>query len=128
MIAIKGMKMPERCGDCKFCINQKTNDYGSFGECLLQENKKVDRLRVNCLAWSRDDKCPLKQVSDKYKIEQEIREELERLYTYRIPNTKTDLVSLKAVKRILNLVFRGCRDLEPNIADTNPFNDSRFGG
>ena len=123
MIAIKGMDMPKRCTKCKFCINQKTNDYGSFGECSLQKRKKV-----NCLVWSRDEKCPLKQVSDKYKIEQEIREELERLYTYRIPNTKTDLVSLKAVKRILNLVFRGCRDLEPNIADTNPFNDSRFGG
>lgn len=54
MIVIKGMEMPKRCAKCKFCINQKTNDYGSFGECLLQENKKV-----NCLVWSRDDNCPL---------------------------------------------------------------------
>lgn len=54
MIAIKGMKMPEKCGKCKFCVNQKINDYGYFGECLLQENKKV-----NCLVWSRDDNCTL---------------------------------------------------------------------
>lgn len=57
MIAIKGMETPKRCAKCKFCINQKTNDYGSFGECLLQENKKV-----NCLVWSRDDNCPLVEV------------------------------------------------------------------
>lgn len=57
MIVIKGMKMPKRCAKCKFCINQKTNDYGSFGECLLQENKKV-----NCLVWSRDDNCPLVEI------------------------------------------------------------------
>lgn len=57
--------------------------------------------------------------------EREIREALEELTTYRIPNTKTDLVSLKAVKRVLNLVFRGSRDLEPkNICDNNLFNDN----
>lgn len=57
--------------------------------------------------------------------EREIREELEKLTLYRIPNTKTDLVSLKAVKRILNFVFRGSRDLEPkNICDNNLFNDN----
>lgn len=57
--------------------------------------------------------------------EREIRETLEELTTYRIPNTKTDLVSLKAVKRVLNLVFRGSRDLEPkNICDNNLFNDN----
>lgn len=47
--------------------------------------------------------------------EREIREALEELTTYRMPNTKTDLVSLKAVKRVLNLVFRGSRDLEPKV-------------
>ena len=45
MIAIKEMNMPERCEECKFCLRQKTNDYGSFGKCLLQKDK-----RVNCLA------------------------------------------------------------------------------
>ncbi len=59
MIAITGMEIPERCAECKFCINQKTNDYGSFGECLLQNNK-----RVNCLVWSRDDDCPLISIRD----------------------------------------------------------------
>lgn len=48
------------------------------------------------------------------KIEQEIREELNRLLTYRVPNSETDLVSRKAVERVLNLVFRGHRDKEPN--------------
>lgn len=57
MVAIKEMEIPKRCEECKFCSRQKTNDYGSFGECLLQKNK-----RVNCLAWSRDDECPLVEV------------------------------------------------------------------
>ena len=52
MVAIKGMKIPNRCEECKFCLRQGTNDYGSFGECLLQKNN-----RVNCLAWSRDVTC-----------------------------------------------------------------------
>ncbi len=59
MIAIKGMDIPIRCENCKFCINQRTNDYGSWGECLLQKNK-----RVNCLVWRRDDDCPLISIRD----------------------------------------------------------------
>ena len=57
MIAIKEMNMPERCEECKFCLRQETNDYGSFGKCLLQKDK-----RINCLVWSRDDNCPLVEV------------------------------------------------------------------
>lgn len=56
MVVIKGMKMPKRCEECKFCLQQKTNDYGSFGECLLQKDK-----RVNCLVI--DDDCPLVEVA-----------------------------------------------------------------
>jgi hypothetical protein len=59
MVAIKDMEMPERCPSCKFCLRQETNDYGFYGECLLQEGKKVD-----CLAWSRDDNCPLIIIKD----------------------------------------------------------------
>lgn len=59
MIAIMGMEMPERCAECKFCIEQNTNDYGSFGECLLQNNKMV-----NCLVWSRDNDCLLTNIRD----------------------------------------------------------------
>lgn len=55
----------------------------------------------------------LPPVTPKPKSEQEIREELNRLSTYRASNSKTDLVSLKAVERVLNLVFRGSRDKEP---------------
>lgn len=47
--------------------------------------------------------------------EKEIREELNKLTTYRVPNSSTDLVSLKAVERILNLVFRGYRDKESEV-------------
>lgn len=47
------------------------------------------------------------------KREQEIREELNHLSTYRVTNSTTDLVSLKAVERVLNLVFRGYRDKDP---------------
>lgn len=57
MIAIKNMKVPERCAKCKFCINERTNDYGSFGECSLLKRKKV-----NCLVWRRDDSCPLVEI------------------------------------------------------------------
>ena len=57
MIAIKEMDIPKRCEECKFCLRQRTNDYGSFGECLLQKNKRVNRL-----VWSRDDNCPLVEV------------------------------------------------------------------
>ncbi len=57
MVAIKNMKVPDRCAKCKFCINERTNDYGSFGECLLQKHKKV-----NCLVWSRDNNCPLAEI------------------------------------------------------------------
>ena len=57
MVAMKETSMPNRCEECKFCLRQGANDYGSFGECLLQKNK-----RVNCLAWNRDDNCPLVEV------------------------------------------------------------------
>ena len=57
MIAIKEIKIPKRCEECKFCMKQEANDYGSFGKCLLQKNK-----RVNCLAWSKDGDCPLVEV------------------------------------------------------------------
>ena len=57
MIAIKEMDIPNRCAKCKFCLRQGTNNYGSFGKCLLQKNK-----RVNCLAWNRDDDCPLIEI------------------------------------------------------------------
>lgn len=70
MIAIKGMEMPKRCAECKFCIEQKTNDYGSFGECLLQNNKKV-----NCLVWSRDNNCLIINISDDTEL-QILREDL----------------------------------------------------
>lgn len=58
MIQIKDMEMPKRCAECKICINQKTNDYGTFKRCLLQ-NKDV-----NCLLWSRDTNCPLSESEE----------------------------------------------------------------
>ena len=57
MVAMKEIDIPKRCEKCKFCLWQRTNDYGSFGECLLQKDK-----RVNCLAWSKDNNCPLVEV------------------------------------------------------------------
>ena len=58
MVAMKEIDIPQRCEECKFCIKQGTSDYGSFGECLLQKDKKV-----NCLVWSRDNDCPLVEVA-----------------------------------------------------------------
>ena len=57
MIAIKEINILKKCKECKFCLRQETNGYGSFGECLLQKNK-----RVNCLVWNRDDNCPLVEI------------------------------------------------------------------
>lgn len=59
MIGIKDMTMPKRCAECTFCLKQKTNDYSSFGECLLQEDKKVD-----CLTWGIDENCPLVAIKN----------------------------------------------------------------
>ena len=53
MIQIKDMEMPKGCAECKICVDQKTNDHGSYGKCLLQDRS------VNCLVWSRDMNCPL---------------------------------------------------------------------
>lgn len=57
MIAIKNMEMPKRCAECKFCINQKTNDYGSYGQCVAQ-----DCETVNTLNWSLPPSCPLVEI------------------------------------------------------------------
>ncbi len=59
MIQIKDMKMPKKCAECKICVNQKTNDYGTHGKCLLQDKS------VDCLAWSRDTNCPLLESENK---------------------------------------------------------------
>lgn len=56
MIVVRETNMPNNCEECKFCINQETNDYGSFGECLLQKS------RVNCLNSSRDTDCSLVEI------------------------------------------------------------------
>ncbi len=56
-MVVVNMEMPTKCSQCGFCINQKTNDYGSFGECSLQDRKTVD-----CLVWSRDSGCPLVEI------------------------------------------------------------------
>lgn len=57
MIVIRNREMPKRCAECEFCIHQRTNDYGSYGDCILQNHDKVD-----CLVWRRDNGCPLMNV------------------------------------------------------------------
>lgn len=57
MIAIKGMEMPSCCAECKFCINQKTNDYGSYGQCVAHNCETV-----NTLNWSLPPSCPLVEI------------------------------------------------------------------
>lgn len=47
-------------------------------------------------------------------VENDIREELDKLTTYHITsNSCTAMVTLASVKRVLNLVFRGHRDRYP---------------
>jgi hypothetical protein len=57
MVAIKDMEMPIRCAECKFCIRQKSNDYGSFGQCMVQNCETV-----NTLNWSLPPSCPLVEI------------------------------------------------------------------
>lgn len=57
MIAIEGMGMPKRCAECKLCIRHKTNDYGSYGQCMAQNCETV-----NTLNWSLPPSCPLVEI------------------------------------------------------------------
>jgi hypothetical protein len=60
MVAIKDMKMPIRCAECKFCIRQKSNDYGSYGQCMVQNCETV-----NTLNWSLPPSCPLVEIEER---------------------------------------------------------------
>lgn len=63
------MKMPSRCYDCPFLKNERTNDYGSFGECGILDDYET----INLLAHSKHPNCPLiKQESILDKIRAEI--------------------------------------------------------
>lgn len=57
MIAIKEMKMPNSCAECKFCIKQKINDYGSCGRCMVKNGEAVNIL--NC---GLSTNCPLIEI------------------------------------------------------------------
>lgn len=57
MIAIKEMKMPNSCAECKFCIKQKINDYGSYGRCMAKSGEAVNIL--NC---GLSTNCPLIEI------------------------------------------------------------------
>ena len=47
MVGIKDMEMPTRCEECKFCIRQKTNDYGSYGQCMAGGCETVNTLYLS---------------------------------------------------------------------------------
>lgn len=49
------MKMPSRCYYCPFAKDKKTNDYGSFCECMALGNHET----INLLEHSRHSNCPL---------------------------------------------------------------------
>ena len=103
MVAMKEIDIPNRCEECKFCLRQGTNDYGSFGECLLQKNK-----RVNCLVWNRDDDCLLVEVVT-----------CKDCKSIKVPDKEPceDAVSREAV---LAIAGDSCLDLD-NYEDTKAF-------
>lgn len=57
MVAIEEMKMPKRCAECKLCIRHKTNDYGSYGQCMAANCETVSTLN-----WSLPPSCPLVEI------------------------------------------------------------------
>lgn len=61
----------------------------------------------------------------KYSLEKEIREGVNNLTTYRVGNSNRDLVSVKGVERVLNLVFRGHRDKDLKIGQW-VYNDGAY--
>lgn len=42
MIAVREINILKNCEECKFCINQKTNDYGSF---VTEKQGKLFRIK-----------------------------------------------------------------------------------
>ena len=61
MIVIKDIKMPKSCYDCPFVKNERTNDYGTFGECGILEDYET----INLLEHSKHPNCPLVEQEPK---------------------------------------------------------------
>lgn len=72
MIVIKDMKMPSSCYDCPFVKNERTNDYGSYGECGILEDYET----INLLEHSKHPNCPL---VDQEPVIDKIRTEIQKL-------------------------------------------------
>ena len=103
------MTIKELCDKHKHCVNcpiERLCSYLDFYDSPLNKiNDEDNELITNAIIETAK---MLKSTN----TEQQIRENLKSLTTYRVPNSNTDLVSLKAVERVLNLVFRGNRESE----------------
>lgn len=106
------MTIKELCDKSGRCINCSFNlvcPYCDYWDITLNrltddDNDEITRAIIET--------AKILQKGDKSKVEKEIREGLNRLTTYRLPNSNTDLVTLKSVQRVLNLIFRGSRESE----------------
>lgn len=58
MIGIKGMEMPNDCMKCNFCNHIKSNDYGTYGDCVILG----DNERMNLLLHQKHTDCPLVEI------------------------------------------------------------------
>jgi hypothetical protein len=58
MIGIKGMEMPNDCMECNFCNHIKSNDYGTYGDCVILG----DNERMNLLLHQKHSDCPLVEI------------------------------------------------------------------
>ena len=57
-VIITGMKKLKDCYNCKFHTNYRTNDYGSFCECMFDDEYN----RINLLEHKIPNFCPLKSI------------------------------------------------------------------
>lgn len=57
-VIITGMEKHEDCYDCEFHTNYRTNDYGSFCECMFDDEYN----RINLLEHKIPNFCPLKSI------------------------------------------------------------------
>ena len=59
-VIVAGIQKHEDCYNCKFHTNYRTNDYGSFCECMLDDEcNKINLLEHKILNF-----CPLKSINE----------------------------------------------------------------
>lgn len=94
-IFIKGMKMPENCGDCRFCAGLADTEWGICAGCLIDDE---------CREASSKSGCPLVEVPtphgrliDEENVKNAIYERLKVLQTHEVFRRKRGDIDLLGV-------------------------------